>query len=284
MTEKNTDNANPYIEDSEEMLDEGIGDTIRLGTLLTLLAVPGIVNAKDIESNLVSSSNKAVSSEVVKNAYSKASIKENYGGFTSIQAANIIAKTLFSEARGEGTRGIDAVASIILNRGNSNPQNYPEVCLKKKQFSCWNNLKDRTPKTYVSKIPASVANNPKEAEILKYCQKVAGDLLTKNFTSTIGSRNVYHTTKVTPSWDYAMSNKTTIGNHVFGYLPEYDNNRKNSSKHASKEEIYVVKRADTLSKIAISNKTTVEKILDLNPSLKKNPNKIRIGMKLKMPA
>lgn len=281
MTEKNIDKANPYIEDSEEMLDEGIGDTIRLGTLLTLLAVPGIVNAKDIESNLGSSSNKAISSEVVKNAYSKASIKENYGGFTAIQAANIIAKTLFSEARGEGTKGIDAVASVILNRGNSNPQSYPEVCLKKKQFSCWNNLKDRTPKTYVSKIPASVANNPKDAEMWKYCQKVAGDLLTKNFNSTIGNRNAYHTTKVTPSWDHAMLNKTTIGNHVFGYLPEYDN-IKNSSKNASKEKIYVVKRADTLSKIAINNKTTIEKILELNPSLKKNPNKIRIGMKLKM--
>lgn len=60
---------------------------------------------------------------------------------------NILAKTLYGEARGEGNMGIEAVACVVMNRvayskkrggkywWGSTPK---EVCLKKYQFSCWN--------------------------------------------------------------------------------------------------------------------------------------------------
>lgn len=60
----------------------------------------------------------------------------------NIDDIGIIARTLWGEARGEGIRGMTAVASVIVNRlkanqwkGNGNLRN---VCLQREQFSCWN--------------------------------------------------------------------------------------------------------------------------------------------------
>lgn len=53
----------------------------------------------------------------------------------------ILALTLWGEARGEGTEGMEAVASVIVNRAKSGikwwGQNVRQICLKPYQFSCW---------------------------------------------------------------------------------------------------------------------------------------------------
>ena len=61
---------------------------------------------------------------------------------------DVLARTIWGEARGEGKEGMEAVASVILNRteiakrldgywwGNTIIQ----VCQKPYQFSCWNKL------------------------------------------------------------------------------------------------------------------------------------------------
>lgn len=46
---------------------------------------------------------------------------------------------------------------------------------------------------------------------------------------------------------------------------------------------YIVKKGDTLSKIAIQHKTTVTAIQKANPTLIKNVNTLQIGWKLKIP-
>lgn len=55
-------------------------------------------------------------------------------------AVDIMARTCWGEARGEGRPGIEAVASVIMNRAN-NPRwwgsGVKSVCLKQYQFSCW---------------------------------------------------------------------------------------------------------------------------------------------------
>jgi N-acetylmuramoyl-L-alanine amidase len=51
---------------------------------------------------------------------------------------NTFAKTLWGEARGEGYRGMVAVAWVIRNRTFIRKQTYSEVCLAPSQFSCWN--------------------------------------------------------------------------------------------------------------------------------------------------
>ena len=54
---------------------------------------------------------------------------------------DILARTLYGEARGEGQHGMEAVSSVIMNRVR-NPRwwgkDVVSVCQKPWQFSCWN--------------------------------------------------------------------------------------------------------------------------------------------------
>ena len=262
--------------ESQEQVEEGMGDVIRLGTLLTLLAVPGLMSAKDLGEKLPKDKVTAVD---VQNGVKEVDqeVKKSYGGYTAINAANILARTLYYEARSEGTEGIDAVASVILNRANGKAENLPKVCLAKKQFSCWNNKTDLTPDKYKFLVPGGAAKQGQDREMWLYCQKIAGKMIFEEFKSTIGNRNAYHTLKVDPKWDARLSDKKTVGNHIFGYLPEYDGGK------AKPSNFYRIRKGDSISKIAQAKNTTVEEILRLNPNLKKNPNKIFVGMKLKLP-
>lgn len=59
----------------------------------------------------------------------------------ALTTVQILALTLWAEARGEGRAGLVAVASVIRNRAE-NPgwwgRSITGVCLKPWQFSCWN--------------------------------------------------------------------------------------------------------------------------------------------------
>ena len=55
---------------------------------------------------------------------------------------SIIAKTIYGEARGEGYVGMLAVATVIFNRARGDKSLLAKVCLKPKQFSCWNSTDD----------------------------------------------------------------------------------------------------------------------------------------------
>lgn len=57
------------------------------------------------------------------------------------EAVSIVARTIWGEARGEGERGMRAVACVIANRVNirrGGLDNPAAICLARKQFSCWN--------------------------------------------------------------------------------------------------------------------------------------------------
>ena len=253
---------NTEIEETEEM-NESLASFIRLGTLISLLVVPGILEADDLKSaKTVAEIQKVVSSG-----------EKLYSGYTAIQVSNILARTLYYEARSEGKTGIDAVASVILNRAGGNPSNYPDVCFRKNQFSCWNDRSNLTADKYKVIIPKETLTAPKDREMWNYCKLIAGKMIFKEFKSTIGNKNAYHTTKVTPSWDKFLTDKETIGNHVFGYLQEYDANRK----------IYTIKQGDTLSKIAIAHNTSVDKIMDANGG-RLVPTRLKIGSKIVIPS
>ena len=53
---------------------------------------------------------------------------------------DLVARTAWGEARGEGELGMEAVAAVIRNRVYDPErwaQTYDEVCLAPNQFSCW---------------------------------------------------------------------------------------------------------------------------------------------------
>ena len=53
----------------------------------------------------------------------------------------VVAITILAEARGEGDKGMGAVAAVIAQRAIDRKQTWQKVCLTKWQFSCWNGKK-----------------------------------------------------------------------------------------------------------------------------------------------
>ena len=118
--------------------------------------------------------------------------------------AGTVANTLYLEARGEGERGVRAVASVIYNRSISTGKDFESVCLKPFQFSCWNGSKTRviTPKTDLDK------------KAYKLCLQVEKELLEGNF-KPLGEWTHYFNARVcNPKWAAGIK-QTKIGNHNF---------------------------------------------------------------------
>jgi spore germination cell wall hydrolase CwlJ-like protein len=63
---------------------------------------------------------------------------EEYKNREAMPAQEVIARTIYDEARGEGYNGMKAVANVILNRSAGTPESMKAICLKAWQFSGWN--------------------------------------------------------------------------------------------------------------------------------------------------
>ena len=129
------------------------------------------------------------------------------------QDIDTVARTVYGEARGEGTDGRLAVAHVIQNRLMDPTQRYggtyEEVCKKAAQFSCWN------------------ADDPNRMKLMMvtlsdpwfrqcYCAALHVICLWEK-DSTGGSKH-YHHEDITPYWAKEKRPVRKIGVHVF-----YDN-------------------------------------------------------------
>lgn len=118
----------------------------------------------------------------------------------------VLAKTIWGEARGESATGQKAVACVIFNRFLSkawySARDIAGVCLKKQQFSCWNKDDPNAGKierlTYIELRPIM--------ELIKEVLE-EGDI-------TDGATH-YHTLKVRPKWADDAKATVVFGNHVF---------------------------------------------------------------------
>lgn len=122
---------------------------------------------------------------------------------------DLMARTVWGEARGEGLRGMQAVANVIMNRKNAGMwygRTVEDVVLKPYQFSCWN---ENDPN--YSKIQKVTESDP-AFENAKGLAKLAyeGDLL-----DITGGATHYHRAGTTPNWASSMQETTIIGNHIF---------------------------------------------------------------------
>ncbi|MEC7028233.1 MAG: cell wall hydrolase [Pseudomonadota bacterium] len=122
---------------------------------------------------------------------------------------DILARTLWGEARGEGTIGMQAVANVIINRA-ANPSwwgsNIMQVCRRPYQFSCWN---DGDPNR--SQLKSVMEKDLYFATALRIARRAAygalGDI-------TNGADH-YHATGITPGWAKGQTPVAVIGNHIF---------------------------------------------------------------------
>lgn len=202
----------------EAVVDEGVMKNIALAALL---AVPGIVDAKDVQNSL----DKADSQyeQTVQNVNSRVRMVGRYSAF---QAANIIARTIYAEARSEGEEGMRAVASVIYNRAKGKDSDFALVCIKPWQFSCWNGLTVKhadqlAPKAFKIKIPASAKNGSSQGS-WKTAMKIAGEMLSGSFTPTTSATFYYVTDmKKPPKWKKQLKDVMKIGKHTFGTLKSH---------------------------------------------------------------
>lgn len=110
------------------------------------------------------------------------------------------------EARGEGEHGQRAVATVIYNRAHGKADKMEGVCLKPKQFSCWN-----------GKTPKSARIAPKNAfdrQAYIIALKIEKELLSGKF-KPLGDWTHYFNPKLcNPSWAKGVK-QTRVGRHNF---------------------------------------------------------------------
>lgn len=127
---------------------------------------------------------------------------------------DILARTIYGEARGESIAGMEAVASVVLNRlafsrrrgrywwGNS----IGEICRKKQQFSCWN------PDDPNSRLIRKVADTDL---IFCICRRIAHRAVSGLLEDNTSGATHYHAKKVRPAWSVGKIPCAEIGGHFF---------------------------------------------------------------------
>lgn len=135
------------------------------------------------------------------------------------QEVDTLARTIWGEARGEGVSGMEAVASVIMNRVNTDIGNdgrpdwwgegVEAVCLKPQQFSCWN-LDDGNRKKL---LQVRADSDPWFAHAIEIAKRaIAGELP----DPTSGANHyLRHELVDKRSWSKGKTPTATIGPHVF---------------------------------------------------------------------
>lgn len=128
---------------------------------------------------------------------------------------DVLARTLWGEARGEGNIGLEAVANVILNRvavadahGGKYwwGHNIITVCQKPYQFSCWN----RSYPSY-QKLKDVDENNLYFAT----CLRIARRAVVGAIEDHTNQATHYHADYVSPTWAQGEEPTIIIGRHIF---------------------------------------------------------------------
>lgn len=128
---------------------------------------------------------------------------------------DVLARTLYGEARGEGLIGMLAVAWTIRNRVNDGQERswwgegYAGVCQKPYQFSCWN----KGDPNYSS---VSGARQIPFRELTQ-CQIAADQVIDGNVPDPTGGATHYYATTLSraPAWADSAKPTLKLGSHMF---------------------------------------------------------------------
>lgn len=195
--------------------------------LATLLAIPGILPAAQIKKSM---DNQPKYSYIVNDINKNC---RKVGQYTVFQAANIIARTLYAEARNDGEKGMRAVASVIYNRANGNVADFVNVCKKygwsekyKRnvyQFSCWGRMDpdEWSPNKFKVKLPKTVINGSADQKSWEIAMNITAEMLSNSFTPVIDANMYYNDKTANPSWGSELIKVKYIGSHKFGYLKRH---------------------------------------------------------------
>jgi spore germination cell wall hydrolase CwlJ-like protein len=133
-----------------------------------------------------------------------------------VRAVDILARTVWGEARGEGQAGMTAIAAVIINRVNvarAQPSgdywwgnSIIRVCQQPLQFSCWNANDPNLPQ-----LQNVTAADPTFAIATRIAQWAASGTL----PDPTGGATHYHALNVMPSWALGQTPTAIIGRQVF---------------------------------------------------------------------
>ncbi|MDX1736974.1 MAG: cell wall hydrolase [Alphaproteobacteria bacterium] len=127
---------------------------------------------------------------------------------------DILARTIWGEARGEQLPGMEAVAAVVMNRlmiskrrgGHWWGSDVVSICQKPYQFSCWNEgdpNKDKLLAVREGDMAFDVA------------ERIAKRALRGSLKDRTKGATHYHTRYLTPWWAKGLTSCAEIGNHVF---------------------------------------------------------------------
>lgn len=201
MTEQFNLIVNNVLSQNTDINEESLKDILKAGTLATAIALSPASKAGELPAK-VPIEQKATKSEKVKN-------------YKLSQIQNIVAYTIWQEARGEGETGMRAVASVIYNRaGGHHPYQFVNVIKKPKQFESWSHL---SPKQW---LPQNYTNQVVKKDLSQWrtANKIAYEMITGEFKPLDSEINhFYNPDVVTPSWSIGREKKKFGENpkHVF---------------------------------------------------------------------
>lgn len=120
-----------------------------------------------------------------------------------------LSEALYYEARGEGTKGQQAVAEVVLrriNRGND----ARSICAVVYEGSARQGCQ-------FSFTCSGVLNRPREALAWTRSEQLAAQILTGEvrLRNTTGDATYYHAVSVRPYWAPRLEKTARIGNHIF---------------------------------------------------------------------
>ena len=128
---------------------------------------------------------------------------------------DILARTIYGEARGEyfkadgGIAALIAVANVAMNRLHQRSwfgKSLREVCLKPWQFSCWN---QNDPNYSLLREPF-ISDN-----VFAHCMKVADQVALEEWPDLTGGANHYHAVGLLPKWSVGRKPCFQLGRHIF---------------------------------------------------------------------
>ena len=139
----------------------------------------------------------------------KPSVIQPVDSLDSLTDIDVVAKTIWGEARGEGLNGMTAVACVIMNRATKGGwwgRTPREVCLKPSQFSCW--LKSDPNR---AKILAVTQTDPQ----YQIAMSLANSVLTGTLTDITAGATSYQVRGTNAWWAKGKTPIASIGTQDF---------------------------------------------------------------------
>lgn len=132
--------------------------------------------------------------------------------------AQIVALTLWGEARSEPVEGRIAVACVLRNRLRAGRwgRTYDSVCLWPYQFSCWNHGDPNLPKLDAFRTQFEAGKAPVDT-VLRECLWIADGLMVNAILPRVGQSTHYYATSLVkpPKWAAGGQFIARIGRHLF---------------------------------------------------------------------